>query len=122
MVAANLAERCCHVPILPTEPSGSVPPTSFSTPWLFVCPGKCWRSVSGGAVDGDAEHKGYRYGGMWKNKHAGVSAKMPKKAKERQRQRKTKTAKHDERAPAEENNAKREAVAEPAEEEEPSIT
>jgi len=31
-------------------------------------------------VDGDQteEHKWYRYGGMWKNKHEAVSAKMPK--------------------------------------------
>ena len=50
--------------------------------WNFVCTGKCWKSVSGGVVDA-AGHKDefpyYRYGGMWKNKHAGVSAKMPKK-------------------------------------------
>jgi hypothetical protein len=25
--------------------------------------------------------EGYRYGGMWKNKHAGVSAKVPKRLK-----------------------------------------
>ena len=36
--------------------------------WLLVC-GKCWRSVSGGVVDGDAKHPGYRYGGLWKNRH-----------------------------------------------------
>lgn len=31
-------------------------------------------------MDGDQteEHKYYRYGGMWKNKHEAVSAKMPK--------------------------------------------
>ena len=31
-------------------------------------------------VEGDQtqEHKDYRYGGMWKNKHEAVSAKMPK--------------------------------------------
>ncbi|TKA26984.1 hypothetical protein B0A50_05175 [Salinomyces thailandicus] len=48
--------------------------------WQFVCPGKCWKDVSGGMVDGDQteEHKYYRYGGMWKNKHEAVSAKMPK--------------------------------------------
>jgi hypothetical protein len=49
--------------------------------WQFVCPGKCWTSVSGGAVDA-AGHKDefphYRYGGMWKNKHELVSAKKPK--------------------------------------------
>ncbi|KAK4999703.1 hypothetical protein LTR66_001299 [Elasticomyces elasticus] len=62
--------------------------------WHFVCPGKCWKRVSGGVEDGDAEHPLYRYGvtpsvrsradclmGMWKNKHAGVSAKKPKKKK-----------------------------------------
>ncbi|KAI7212734.1 hypothetical protein KC333_g6960 [Hortaea werneckii] len=48
--------------------------------WHMVCPGKCWRDVSGGMVDGDQteDHKYYRYGGMWKNKHEAVSAKMPK--------------------------------------------
>ena len=31
-------------------------------------------------MDGDnaEEHKYYRYGGMWKNKHEAVSAKKPK--------------------------------------------
>ena len=28
--------------------------------------------------DGDEAHKWYRYGGMWKNKHEAVSAKMRK--------------------------------------------
>ncbi|KAK3113938.1 hypothetical protein LTR53_008268 [Teratosphaeriaceae sp. CCFEE 6253] len=48
--------------------------------WHFVCPGSCWKQVSGGVVDGDTaeEHKWYKYGGMWKNKHEAVSAKMPK--------------------------------------------
>lgn len=48
--------------------------------WHFVCPGTCWKRVSGGVVDGDAddEHKYYKYGGMWKNKHEAVSAKMKK--------------------------------------------
>lgn len=32
-------------------------------------------------MDGDEQHKMYRYGGAWKNKWAGVSAKMPRKAK-----------------------------------------
>ena len=45
--------------------------------WYFVCTKKCWRDVSGGIVDGDSNHPHYRYGGMWKNKHAGVSAKKP---------------------------------------------
>ena len=37
--------------------------------------------MSGGMVDGDRHHPNYRYGGMWKNKHAGVSAKIKGKAK-----------------------------------------
>lgn len=53
--------------------------------WHFVCPGKCWKSVSGGVIDGDKseQHQHYRYGGMWKNKHEAVSAKKkPRKAAE----------------------------------------
>lgn len=48
--------------------------------WHFLCPGSCWKKVSGGVIDGDNsdEHKFYRYGGMWKNKHEAVSAKKPK--------------------------------------------
>ena len=52
--------------------------------WHMVCPGKCWKSVSGGEVDArghEDEFPFYRYGGMWKNKHEPVSAKM--KTKER---------------------------------------
>ena len=51
--------------------------------WHFVCPGTCWKEVSGGEIDGDKteEHQYYRYGGMWKNKHEAVSAKKPKKPK-----------------------------------------
>ena len=49
--------------------------------WEFVCRGKCWKDVSGGVVDGDESHPHYKYGGMWKNKHAGVSAKVKGKAK-----------------------------------------
>lgn len=51
--------------------------------WHFVCPGACWRRVSGGVIDGDLKEgrEGYRYGGMWKNKHAGVSAKVPRRLK-----------------------------------------
>lgn len=49
--------------------------------WVFVCPSKCWTAVSGGVVDGDAAHPDYKYGGMWKNKHALVSAKKPKRKK-----------------------------------------
>ena len=48
--------------------------------WHFVCPGSCWKHVSGGVIDGDDEHKLYRYGGMWKNKHEAVSAKKSKRA------------------------------------------
>lgn len=50
-----------------------------SLQWHFVCTGKCWKEVSGGVVDGTEDKPHYVYGGMWKNKHAGVSAKKPKK-------------------------------------------
>jgi len=52
--------------------------------WHLICPGTCWKRASGGVVDGDnAEaHKWYRYGGMWKNKHDAVSAKMKKRKPE----------------------------------------
>ncbi|TGO19909.1 hypothetical protein BTUL_0002g01580 [Botrytis tulipae] len=53
--------------------------------WHFVCTGKCWKDVSGGKVDGDGKHPEYRYGGMWKNKHEAVSAKIKGKAKDRNR-------------------------------------
>lgn len=51
--------------------------------WHFLCPGSCWKKVSGGVIDGDhsEEHQFYRYGGMWKNKHEAVSAKKPKSKK-----------------------------------------
>lgn len=49
--------------------------TDESGTWHFVCVGSCWKRVSGGKEDGDAEHPLYRYGGMWKNKHDAVSAK-----------------------------------------------
>jgi hypothetical protein len=49
--------------------------------WHFLCTGKCWQQVSGGSADGDREHPLYRYGGMWKNKHEAVSAKIKGKAK-----------------------------------------
>ena len=49
--------------------------------WFFVCTKSCWRNVSGGEIDGNPGHPYYRYGGMWKNKHAGVSAKKPKPEK-----------------------------------------
>lgn len=35
--------------------------------WHMVC-GKCWQDVSGGVVDGDAQHPYYQYGGLWKNR------------------------------------------------------
>lgn len=78
--------------------------------WHFVCPGACWKSVSGGVIDGDRkeEHEYYRYGGMvcvsipvaiactdndqWKNKHEAVSAKKPKKKKTSRRNEATGTA------------------------------
>lgn len=52
--------------------------------WHFVCPGKCWNSVSGGEIDAKScrdKHPYYRYGGMWKNRHADgpLTAKKPKK-------------------------------------------
>ena len=46
--------------------------------WHFICTGKCWKHVSGGVQDGP-DKPYYQYGGMWKNKHAGVSAKKSKK-------------------------------------------
>ena len=35
--------------------------------WKMVC-GKCWKTASGGVVDGDASHPYYKYGGLWKNR------------------------------------------------------
>lgn len=52
-----------------------------SSVWYFVCTKSCWQKVSGGAIDGNPDHPYYRYGGMWKSKHAGVSAKKPKRKK-----------------------------------------
>lgn len=79
--------------------------------WHFVCPGACWKSVSGGVEDAKGmqdEFPHYRYGGMvsllltaaaaylfydtdarcvkWKDRSPDgpVSAKKPKKVKERQ--------------------------------------
>lgn len=61
----------------------TTPPTLKPGAWHFVCPGSCWKRVSGGVIDGDLKEgrEGYRYGGMWKNKHAGVSAKVPRRLK-----------------------------------------
>lgn len=39
-----------------------------SARWHMVC-GRCWKDVSGGVVDGDADHPHYRYGGLWRNLH-----------------------------------------------------
>lgn len=60
--------------------------------WHFVCPGACWISVSGGEEDARGmknQYPHYRYGGMWKNRHADgpTSAKKPQKVKERQKER-----------------------------------
>lgn len=41
--------------------------TDSSETWRMVC-GQCWKGVSGGVVDGDADHPYYRYGGLWKNR------------------------------------------------------
>ncbi|TKX24642.1 hydrolase-like protein 2 [Elsinoe australis] len=53
--------------------------------WHMICPGKCWQDVSGGVEDGDGSNPYYRYGGMWKNRHADVTGKKPKKVRERQK-------------------------------------
>ncbi|RMZ69839.1 hypothetical protein GMOD_00008763 [Pyrenophora seminiperda CCB06] len=59
--------------------------------WHFVCPGACWKSVSGGIEDARGMkdvYPHYRYGGMWKERGVDgpVSAKKPRKVKERQRE------------------------------------
>lgn len=66
-----------------TDTTSTLPPTLKPDTWHFVCPGSCWRLVSGGVIDGDLKEgrQGYRYGGMWKNRHAGVSAKVPRRLK-----------------------------------------
>jgi len=50
--------------------------------WHFVCTGKCWQGISGGRAYESSAYPLYRYGGMWKNKHEYVSAKIKGKAKE----------------------------------------
>ena len=76
----------------PSDPENDSNDTKTTTPrppqlkpgaWHFVCPGSCWQRVSGGVIDGDLAEgrRGYRYGGMWKNKHAGASAKVPRRLK-----------------------------------------
>jgi hypothetical protein len=51
--------------------------------WHFVCTGKCWKDVSVGNQDGSSDYPFFRYGGMWKNKHELVSAKIKGEAKKR---------------------------------------
>ena len=92
----NLGEQAPEAP--PKKSKRSVSPSAYNKPcticqtprdvlvrcrvdesqtWHFVCPGKCWRNASGGQIDG-LDRPYYQYGGMWKNKHAGVNAKKPK--------------------------------------------
>ncbi len=103
---SSVAEQYLYSPInsrnrraLPKAPKRSKSPSAYRKPcdlchapsdvlvrcsiddtsvWHFVCTKSCWKKVSGGAIDGSLDHPHYRYGGMWKNKHAGVSAKKPK--------------------------------------------
>jgi hypothetical protein len=35
--------------------------------WKMVC-GRCWKGVSGGVTDGDADHPWYQYGGLWRRR------------------------------------------------------
>ena len=44
--------------------------------WNMVC-GRCWKHVSGGKTDGDAEHPHYAYGGLWKNRRAAKNPTPP---------------------------------------------
>ena len=46
-----------------------------SKKWHMVC-GRCCLEVSGGKVDGAPSQPHYRYGGLWKNHHAGVTGKQ----------------------------------------------
>lgn len=71
------------ITIDPVANEDNTPPALKPGAWHFVCPGSCWKRVSGGVIDGDLKEgrEGYRYGGMWKNKHAGVSAKVPRRLK-----------------------------------------
>lgn len=32
--------------------------------WRFICPKRCWKSVSGSVIDGSLEHPYYKYGGV----------------------------------------------------------
>jgi hypothetical protein len=43
-----------------------------SQKWHFVCPGACWKSVSGGVEDAkgfEGKYPYYKYGGMVRSKH-----------------------------------------------------
>ena len=51
--------------------------------WHFVCPGTCWKKASGGVQDGVQDKPFYQYGGMWKDKHEAVSAKMKPRDKKK---------------------------------------
>ncbi|KAI4829548.1 hypothetical protein E4T44_09778 [Aureobasidium sp. EXF-8845] len=51
----------------------------------------CWKSVSGGVEDAkgfEGKYPYYKYGGMWKDRSADgpISAKKPRKVKERQKE------------------------------------
>uniref|UniRef100_A0A0G4HJP3 Uncharacterized protein n=1 Tax=Chromera velia CCMP2878 TaxID=1169474 RepID=A0A0G4HJP3_9ALVE len=49
-----------------------------SQQWRMAC-GKCWKKASGGVPDGTPDKPHYRYGGVWKNRNALATARMPKK-------------------------------------------
>mmetsp|Transcript_2545 Transcript_2545/g.4353 ORF Transcript_2545/g.4353 Transcript_2545/m.4353 type:complete len:295 (-) Transcript_2545:13-897(-) len=49
--------------------------TDESRQYKMVC-GKCWKDVSGGVTDGDADHPFYNYGGLWKNRAAGLKKRV----------------------------------------------
>ena len=78
----TLCEKPCNVRIVSLREKSHIPCAMVSTlttmkrcqidetgKWHLVCPGKCWKQVSGGVIDGDKsdDHKFYRYGGVWKN-------------------------------------------------------
>jgi len=85
------------VEIQPTDSSASSKPCSLcqrrrdvlircqideTKTWNFICPGKCWYSITGGRTFASEHHPHYVYGGTWKNRHAYVSGKIKGKAKE----------------------------------------
>ncbi len=43
--------------------------------WKMVCVKGCWQAASGNQVDGTKEKPFYRYGGVWKNRRAGITGK-----------------------------------------------